>query len=186
MSPKETEFSRLITLSRIPPKGTEERLEASDAERKALAKRFNLMDLSVLRARVALRPSEDHTFVAEGTIEAEVVQCCVATLEPLTNRLCLHVCVVFIPESSRSVAEALSSDELENEYEFYRNGKIDLGEMVAQQLGVNIDPYPRKEGTPLVEAEFGAKNAALNPFARLSDAAQNIKKAKQNKGKKKS
>jgi len=185
MLAQETEFSRLVNVSRIPPKGTEEQLEASLAERQSLAKRFNLMDLPLLRARLALRPGADHTIVAEGTIEAEVVQCCVATLEPLRQRLHLDVCVVFIPESRRDEPDALSTDELEDEYEFYKGGKIDLGEMVAQQLGVNIDPYPRTEGTPPVVAEFGPKIKAASPFARLSDAARKGKKSNKNNAKRK-
>ncbi len=184
MHAPEPEFSRILSVGRIPPKGIEEHLEASPAERKALAKRFNLSDLPMLKARLTLTPGQKDEFIAAGTIDAEVVQTCVATLEPLARHLELAVNVVFMPEASRRDPAAPSFDELEDEYEYYKGGKIDLGEMVAQQMGVNIDPYPRQPQAPLVRAVFGEKSAPGGPLAALADVVRMNKKAKENKGKK--
>ncbi len=45
---------------------------------------------------------------------------------------------------------------------------IDIGELVAQHLGTALDPYPRKPGIAFVEAEYGGKDPAPNPFANLA------------------
>jgi uncharacterized metal-binding protein YceD (DUF177 family) len=52
--------------------------------------------------------------------------------------------------------------------EAFIHGYIDLGELVAQNLGIALDPYPRKPGLPPVEAEFGNKEDKPNPFAKLA------------------
>ena len=66
-------------------------------------------------------------------------------------------------------------DELEEEIDTYSGGKIDLGELVAQQMGITIDPYPRKEGAALPKTEFGPKIEEPHPFADLTLAPKSPK-----------
>ncbi|MDD4617419.1 MAG: DUF177 domain-containing protein [Alphaproteobacteria bacterium] len=174
MNGQAPEFSRLISVSRLPPKGVEEALEAKPVERAALAKRFGLLELPVLKADLTVLP-DSQAIVVSGTIRAEVVQRCVVTLEPIQSTLTLKVDVICLPEGSGP----LPSDELEDEFEFFSEGKIDLGELVAQQLGVNIDPYPRKPEATLTQTEFGRKTESPSPLSQLSKAI----KAKKNKQK---
>ena len=175
-----SEFSRVISVARISPKGIEEMLEAKPSEREALAKRFGLVALPSLKAQVTLVPAGQQTIAATGTIEAEVVQCCVVTLEPIKSRLEIDVDIVFIPaEAASGHAEASQEAELEEEIEYFAEGKIDIGEQVAQQLGIGIDPYPRKKGVKLGAVEFGKKIEKIKPFAKLAT----VIKAKKNNGK---
>lgn len=175
-----SEFSRVISVARIPPKGIIERLEAKPSEREALAKRFGLVALPALKAEVTLVPGGQQTVVATGTIEAEVVQSCVVTLEPIKGRLDIDIDIVFIPaEAACGRCEASQEAELDEEFEYFAEGKIDIGEQVAQQLGIGIDPYPRKKGVKLGAVEFGKKVEIIKPFAKLATAL----KAKKNKGK---
>jgi uncharacterized metal-binding protein YceD (DUF177 family) len=171
------EFSRIVSVSRISPKGIEELLETRPAERAALAKRFDLVDLPVLKARLTLIPGSRQTIEATGTIEAEIVQRCVVTLDPIVSRLDLHVNVVFLPAESGLNAP----DELNDEFEYFSGGKIDVGELISQQLGVSIDPYPRKADAALTKTEFGKKTENTLPLAKLRAA---VKKKKNNKNKK--
>ena len=46
----------------------------------------------------------------------------------------------------------------DEETEAIVGGIIDLGELVSQHLGINLDPYPRKPGLAFVEAEYGGKD----------------------------
>ena len=75
------EFSRIVPLARIPEAGREERLEAQPAECAALARRFAIPAVNRLRAVLRLRPEPGGAVLAEGRMEAEVVQDCVVTLE---------------------------------------------------------------------------------------------------------
>jgi len=178
MTEQTPEFSRIVSVARIPPKGIEEHLEAKPSEREALAKRFDLIDLPMLKAHLTLTPGSQQTIEATGTIEAEVHQRCVVSLETVANRLRIDVDTVFIPSDEGQPAKP-PSDELEEEFEFFAGGKIDLGEMVAQTLGVNLDPYPRKADAELKKNEFGPKAENVRPFESL----QATIKTNKNKGK---
>ncbi len=176
MEDQPPEFSRILSVARLSPNGMEELLEAKPAERTDLAKRFNILDLPSLKADLTVTPGDQETITVSGTIEAKAVQSCVITLEPIETTLKIDVDVIFLPsESSRPHP----SDALEDEFEYYTGGKIDLGELVSQQLGVNLDPYPRKNDACLTQTEFGAKIVPLRPLAQLSK----VLKSKKNKEK---
>jgi uncharacterized metal-binding protein YceD (DUF177 family) len=171
------EFSRPVSTARIPPNGVEEALEAKPGERAALAKRFELVEIKSLKAQLDVLPEGQQIFAVTGKIEADIVQQCVVTLEPLAAHIDIDVATTFIPaERHQEGAGSPHPDDTEDEYDVYSGGKIDLGEMVAQHLGVNIDPYPRKTNVAPVAAEFGAKTAKTQPFAQLADAVKNRKK----------
>ena len=169
------EFSRIVSVTRISPKGIEEQLVCKPAEREALAKRFDLVELSLLKADLTLTPESQNVLVT-GSIEADLVQHCVVTLEPIISHFDLNVDVLFIPaEENQTGAGSPEPYDSDNEFELFSGGKIDIGEMVAQQLGVNIDPYPRKADASLLATEFGAKIEEIHPFAALAKAVENKK-----------
>ena len=175
MPPPAPEFSRIVSVTRISPKGIEEQVECRPAERAALAKRFDLVDLSSLKAELTLTPESQNVLVT-GSIEADLVQRCVVTLEPITSHFDLNVDVLFIPaEENKTGAGSPEPDDMDNEFELFSGGKIDIGEMVAQQFGVNIDPYPRKANAALPATEFGTKIEEIHPFAALAQAVENKK-----------
>ncbi|MFA4995253.1 MAG: DUF177 domain-containing protein [Bdellovibrionales bacterium] len=178
MKGQEPEFSRVISVTRIPPKDIEEALEAKPAERMALAKRFGLVSLNSLKAHLTLVLGAQQAVEVTGRIEATVVQNCVVTLEPITSHLEIDVNMVLVPGKPNDVRK-LEDDELNDEIEYYADGKIDIGEQVAQQLGISIDPYPRKAHASIGTVEFGKKVEKERPFAKLATAI----KAKKNKGK---
>ena len=170
MSDATPEFSRLVSPSRIPPSGVSERLDATAEERKALRARFDLLDMPVLQAFLELKPDMKNAVEVTGKINATIIQNCILTLEPITTSFDLNVQTTFLPSDDNP--EGAGSPNLEEgagEIEYYpQGGKIDLGEMVAQHLGVSIDLYPRKPGATLNSTEFGAKVPEKNPFAKLA------------------
>jgi len=172
-----SEFSRILSVARLSPKGIEEYLEAKPAERKALAKRFDIVEVKSLKASLTLIPKPQEAIDVTGKIEATIVQNCVVTLEPLVNRMELDVNLTFVPEeqNDKGSGEAIIED-LSDEIEVFSGGKIDIGEMVAQQVGVNIDPYPRKPNAVLPVMEFGVSTEKKpQPFAKLIDVMKDKK-----------
>ena len=165
------ELSRPLPVDRVSAGGIEETIKASDKERAALAERFGLLDLPKLEAHVEVHPTRGGAmFEVTGHMEADVVQQCVATLEPLPAHLKQEIGVLCAsPEMLETGAVSLPADLDEEETEAIVGGVIDLGEMVAQHLGAALDPYPRKPGVAFVEAEYGAEAAAPNPFAKLAE-----------------
>jgi uncharacterized metal-binding protein YceD (DUF177 family) len=139
------EFSRPIAADQIGPQETEREIGATAAERAALAERFGLLALDRLTARLRLRRGGGLVHV-QGCFEAEVVQACVVTLEPVRAQLSEDFVVAFGAARPAPAGEVIIGLDEEDPVEELTDGQIDLGEVVAQQLAVALDPYPRAPG----------------------------------------
>ena len=157
------EFSRPVALARIPPGGREERFDAKPAERDALARRFGIPAINRLTAVLRLRPEPGGTFSAEGRLSAEVVQACVVTLDPVTQQVEEPVALRILPEGAEASEDPEGPDEIEAE-----GDAADLGEALAEQLSLALDPYPRAPGAALPQEGEGGAEAPSGPFAALA------------------
>jgi uncharacterized metal-binding protein YceD (DUF177 family) len=162
------EFSRPIALARIPPEGRPERLVASPAECAALALRFGITAVNRFSADLVLRHEKGGGVTIEGRFSAEVVQDCVVTLEPVVQQVgqAVHLRVLGPGEAASDDPEA--PDDVEAP-----GGVADLGEALAEQLALALDPYPRAPGAALPGAvaeggEAAPAEAPANPFAGLA------------------
>jgi uncharacterized metal-binding protein YceD (DUF177 family) len=108
-------------------------------------------------------------FRVTGSFEAEVVQSCVVTLDPVPARLVESFSALF-GEGGPGMAALVDAEE-EDEPEPIEGGAIDLGETVAQHLSLALDPYPRKPGASLPDeyaaGPQGAEGGHVKPFAGL-------------------
>lgn len=154
------EFSRLLPLGLVGPEGRREVLEADEVERAALARRFGIPAVERLRAELLLRPEADGALRVEGRLAAAVVQLCVVTLEPVAQRVEEAVALRLLPPGREPQDEPDEPDEVAT-----RSGVADLGEAVAEQLALALDPYPRAPDAAL-PAE--ASDAAEHPLAALA------------------
>ena len=167
----QAEFSRLIAADQVGPQETEREIVANAAERARLVERFGLLALDRLTASVSLKRGRGGLIEVRGRLEAEVVQACVVTLDPVRSRLSESFSVAF--GSGRAIAGAviIGLDEVDPPEELIE-GRIDLGETVAQQLAVALDPYPHAPGAEetlpsSVPGETGAEKT-VSPFAALA------------------
>jgi uncharacterized metal-binding protein YceD (DUF177 family) len=153
----EAEFSRPVPVDGLGEEEVVKQIEATADERKALARRFDLLSLESLTATLHLRRLPGKPLVrVTGRFEAEVTQACVITLEPVKGRLegSFARCYSLAPAAAaeREVLVDVGEDEPP---ELVPAGGIDLGEAVAEQLALEIEPYPRAEGARLEQAEWG-------------------------------
>jgi uncharacterized metal-binding protein YceD (DUF177 family) len=93
------------------------------------------------------------------------------SLEPVEVELDVAVMAMF-SDKSTDISAVKIDMEMEDPPEAIENNSIDLGELVAQQLAVSLDPYPRAPGTevPAEGLSFGAKIEEFrekNPFMVL-------------------
>ena len=153
----ENEFPRPVDINRLPGETVHE-IEARPSEREALARRFGLLGVERLAAEVRLVPIRDGVRL-EARFEADVVQECVVTLEPVRNRVADRFELVYGGAGAAGDPETIA-EPLDGE-------TIDIGEAVAQQLSLSLDPYPRAEGARLDPAWTGAP-VAEHPFAALT------------------
>lgn len=162
-------LSRPFAVHRVTPEGTAEEVEASQAEREALARDLGLPAIHALVGRYRISGGARRVRVV-GRIEASLDQICVVTLEPFTNSLAEDVEVEFAaPEDPRGRREEPQDTEVEadlDQPEPLVGDRIDLGAITAEFLALGLDPYPRKPGA--VYAAPDAKAASESPFAQLA------------------
>lgn len=163
MEPSGTEFSRPVALDQIAERERVMKIAANEAERKALAERFDLIAVNRLEATVRLSRSGVF-YRIEADWDADVVQTCVVTLEPIENHLAEHLAERYGP-TDREAAE-LDLDPVADDVEPIEGGAIDVGEAVAQAMSLALDPYPRKPGVSALIP--GDKEGREGPFAALS------------------
>ncbi|MGL4965073.1 MAG: YceD family protein [Inquilinus sp.] len=146
------EFSRVVGVNTLPRGGRTVAIEADEAERTALARRFDLLALDELKARFTLTAGRGDTVVVTGTMTAAVVQRCVVTLDPVPAAVEDEIEAVFADTAGRDEAE-VEVDPVAAEIEPLVDHRIDLGELAAQHLSLALDPYPRSPGAPEAAAE---------------------------------
>ncbi len=172
------EFARPYRLGN-EPKALE--LVATPAECTALARRFGIPGIAGITATLSLTAEPGGTVRARGRIRAAVTQECIVTLEPVDQRVDAAVDLRILPDGVPPTDDDPDSpDEIES-----AGGYIDLGEAVAEQLALALDPYPRLPDAALpaeldgsgLDAEAPAAQRAAepspgesrpNPFAALA------------------
>ncbi|GGD86051.1 metal-binding protein [Aureimonas endophytica] len=158
--------------ARLPQDGLPLSFTASEAQRAAVARRFDLVSVESLGAElVATRWQRDGVTV-EGRLTADVVQTDVVTLEPLPEHVEEEVRLFYVPEHSRLARPAAEEGEevevdLADEVpESFKGDRVDLGEALVQILGLALDPYPRAPDATFEERREG--EAEPSPFAVLA------------------
>jgi uncharacterized metal-binding protein YceD (DUF177 family) len=155
------EFSRLVEIARLPAHRS---IEATGDERAALARRFGLLALDRLIAEASLARMPGEAVRLEASFEADFVQECVVTLDPVPARIAERFAIVYSPEIEDP--ELVQIDEADAET--LEGGAVDIGEAVAQQLSLALDPYPHAPGAVLPEAALTEREKAAHPFAALA------------------
>lgn len=151
MTERTSEFYRPVATHDLPLGGRPFEIEAKPGERAAVARRFGIVAINYLRAHGVIRPQASGRRVKlEGHLFAQVVQTCVITLEPVTATIEVALERLYDSfvrkhtESEFSEAFVDLSDDLPAEP--LSGDIIDIGAAAAEQLGLELDPYPKKPG----------------------------------------
>ncbi|MGX8271784.1 YceD family protein [Brevundimonas diminuta] len=141
------------------------RLEPDAEARQRIARALNLKSLDRFEADLEVTATVSGWRLT-GRVVADAVQSCVLTLEPLP----VHVDERF----EVNLVEALDtppSDDGEIDLELdddspdvAENGQIDLGQYAVEQLALQLDPYPRKDGAVF---EQPPEPGEISPFGVL-------------------
>jgi len=190
---REIEFSRIIRADHIGELGESFSFTADGEECRRLAERCDLLSLNGLEASVEvslLKVRGAKGMKAEGVrarvkFVADVLQSCVVTLEPVANKVEHGFEVDYLPEGvDMTDAELLSELDGRTEGEVFvdvdevdppevmRDGEFDIGDAIAENLSLALDPYPRAPGVEAVpyRTSGGAAeddDGAVSPFAVL-------------------
>jgi len=172
------ELSRLVKARPLPADPVV--IEADAAEREALARRFGLGGIDSLRAEVTLE-QKAKAIRARGMLSAAVQQVCAVSNENFPVTISEAFDLSFVPESARTApADEDEAIEIELEREDldeieYAGDAFDLGEAVAQTLGLAIDPYAEGPGADAARAAAGLADEDT-PRGLLAEALAALKK----------
>jgi uncharacterized metal-binding protein YceD (DUF177 family) len=165
MSDVVPEFSRLVSLIRVGPEAFRQRIEATPEERERLSRRFDLLALDRLVASVELRRESGEVILMEAAFEAEYVQSCAITLEPIRGAISDRFSLVYGPVQDEEEREIeLTGDE--PGFEPLTGDAIDIGEAVAQELSLAVPAFPRDPEASIDEMIEG--EPMEGPFASLA------------------
>lgn len=166
MTAPSPEFSRMADATRFDGKPIA--IEADEAERAALARRFGLISIERLTAEVVLSPAGE-AVLADGTLRASIVQSCAISGEDLPVEIEEPLALRFVPETDRVEPGELELTEDELDEIPFAGRSFDLGEAVAQSLALAIDPYATGPQAEEVRREQLGDPEASGPFAGLAN-----------------
>ncbi|NQV84838.1 MAG: DUF177 domain-containing protein [Rhodospirillales bacterium] len=184
------EFPRPIAAESVGELGRSQVIEATPEECERLAQRLGLDALLSLSAELNLSPKKNGRQIhLEGHFSAVVRQTCVVTLSSLDSTIEGTLDLLY-DSTLKDLGEGQESFDIDGDTdaeappEPLRDGHIDVGEAVAEQLALEIDPFPRTPGV-----SFDAHRSALgtgrssendenetSPFAGLAQLKEKLKK----------
>lgn len=164
------EFSNVVKLSEIGNHSHNIQLSADEAAREGLKARFDLAALDLLEAEISLKP-EAAGILATGRFTARLAQYCIASNDSVPASLDELVNIRFISEPVSGGEIELEADDCDTM--FHDGQTIDLGEAVAQSLGLALNPYPRSPEAEKTLKAAGVKAedevAPMGALASLKD-----------------
>ena len=161
-------LQHLFDLGDLSQAGSEIVVEAGAEALAGLAGWLGVDKVRRLRALVNLKRLGSNRFAFAADLEADVVQACVVTLEPVESHIARPVVreLHLAPKMPDEAGELTLSAGDDDAPETITSLDYDLAVPLLEDLVLAIDPYPRKEGAafaPLTDPE----SAPESPFAVL-------------------
>jgi hypothetical protein len=164
-------FEHDIDLGRLSDAGTTIVLSPKGEELRQLAQWAGVDSIEAFTATVDLARKSLGNYRYEATIEADITQSCVVTLEPLKS----HISTKFgrdlhLARTARHAAEVVEGlvpgageDDVPEEL---TSTHYDIAGPVLEEFSLAIDPYPKAPGAAF-ESPSAPDGQAENPFAVL-------------------
>ncbi len=168
------EFSHAVAVESLEDGETVIDIGADADERAALARRFGLLALDSLTAKVGLTSVDGGLVRVHGTLAAKVTQACVVTLEPVMTRVEGSFERLYGAGAPEEAGGPITDADAEESPEPFTHGAVDVGEAVAEQLALELDPFPRAPGAAFDGFSNGSKSVGdddtgdAGPFAVLA------------------
>jgi uncharacterized metal-binding protein YceD (DUF177 family) len=162
--PVQYEFSRPLEAARVSKLGSHEKLLATETECGALAKRLQVPKIHSLKADLKAQAWRGGGMKVAGQAMIDLDQESVVSLEIFRSTQLVPVERFFLNiKGDADVDTELEIDPIEH-------GIIDLGELVAESVALELDPYPRMPGesfTAIIESDPSNDEKPPSPFTVL-------------------
>jgi uncharacterized metal-binding protein YceD (DUF177 family) len=170
------EFSRFVAVDGLTAKGRTFVAAADDRERASLARRFALQALDKLEVVGEVTSIRGGTVVRlSARLSAEVTQTCVVSLAPVVRRIETDFVRLFAADAAEEAVggEEIFFDRDQDDIDPHYDNRIDVGEAAAEQLALELDPYPRVPDVRLEDIAGPGRDAhpdaeSRKPFAALA------------------
>lgn len=157
------------SVAEIPEEGLRVKRRATAAARESLACELELVACERLEVCYSVKPLSLGRFLLKGMLEADVVQTCVVSLDPVETRLVEPFEVEFRP-GLEDTPEVIEFDPLETrDIEPMEGDIIPVGRIVYEQLASAVPTHPRKEGAVFEPPASPEADAPDSPFAVLKN-----------------
>ena len=171
-----TEFSHPFSVDKLGPNPKKIHLEATTDEIEELCTRFDLLGMDYLKGHVILKRLSGKKIECRFEASSKITQECVITFKPVTNTINLTFQRVYdgALNQEKDEKEIEIDVDASDELDPIIDGVIDLAAAVSEELGLEIDPFPRADDTDFTEYGAGPditeeEVQANNPFAVLAD-----------------
>ena len=163
-----SDFEQRLPLDRVRD-GDRIDLSAGPEECRSIAERLDLLSLDRLEAHAVLS-RKGQEVRARGRLKASLEQACVATGEPVAERIDEPFDLLFAPApDGTDPDEEVELDSGDLDTIFHDGSAIDLGREIADTLALAIDPYPRSADADAALKEAGViSEEEAGPFAALA------------------
>lgn len=161
------QFSLSLPLSAIRD-GDRIDLSASEAERDAICARVGLAALHSLKAHAVL-DRDGEAVVARGRIQASLDQACVASGEPVPERIDEPFELTFVADPGGRPDEEVELGARDLDTVFHDGAAIPIGDALVDTLALAIEPFPRGPNAEAAMREAGVlSEEEAGPFAALA------------------
>ena len=162
-----TNLFQTIEVKTIPATGMQFELTATPQECELLAERFGLPAVKSFHLTAMIK---GHGILEyEGKFNSVITQECVVSLEKFDTSVEGEF-KEFFSENGVDFSEETNFDidmDDEETVDLIKNGRLEIGEIAAQQFGLHLNPFPKKDDVPFEYIE--AKATKQNPFSVLKD-----------------
>jgi uncharacterized metal-binding protein YceD (DUF177 family) len=180
------EFSFLVNCNKLYQAKKIIELEANAQECKALARRFGLISLGRLKLKAFVSRQSIEIVLLNCNFIAHYTQECIVSLKPLKKNIdctferiyssVVHDCLGH--ESEPQEEHIQNIEDAQDPPDPIIDGYFNLGESVAEQLSLEIDPFPRSmdinfDSFSSSQGKQKSENFA-NPFAVLEQLKKRL------------
>ena len=160
-------FGFVLDVRRITDKKTIFTLVATPQEKEEMAIWYEIPLIQQMQVDVCTW-RQDNVFHIRGHLFGDIVQQCVVTNEDLTEHIDDDFHLLFTTDSA--LAGSTQSTDInmeEDEVELLSRGQIYFKDILKEQLGLNINPFPRRTTELFEYRESSADEEKEHPFSVL-------------------
>jgi uncharacterized metal-binding protein YceD (DUF177 family) len=170
-------YENIVDLARLTEAGSEFAIILDEDTRARIAEWAGIEELERFDATVELKRQSRTRFAYSAKFDADVVQACVVTLEPVKSHIAQHFARAlhlltgvmrgaqdFAIDSGGPLAAGAGEDDAPEQI---TDTHYDIAAPLLEEFALALDPYPRAPGVEFTPPEEEA-DPEENPFAILS------------------